>query len=906
MTTGNKTTQDRAEDWFWDRSGGYRSLAKFVNVRALDGLGLADTHATDELTRSADVPATILGITRRLYETLSEHGYAYGNPRRHLAGKQQIRDPASIAADSGTCLDLALLFAAMCVHAGLRPFVTVLENHPGREDHALVVVDLSRPASRIGRSAAPISPETEAEGARDPWGVRRLVPGREPAALTADGLAVEVTGVCPGKFELDFDRACREGAKTVTDRGYADVHLVDVVRVRQADPQRAELPAPPAADGRIYQNLPQRRPFTAYRSRGSVLGKLRRATGTVVLYGASGTGKSMLAQHVATNVGHGRAWFLDASSEQALTTALAGTEVRAKARPLAEVDGPEQAMLARNARRRLAAANASWIVVLDNANDGPDALRSVPRPDPILRQLLIVTTTSGKWRGDGRRFIELDPLELSEVRENLEPDAPAGAIAGRPLLIEASRRFRQETGRWWWTEHPADPGDPTGSAPGALWAAARPELSPAEAGLARTIAWLPPVAISAETLSSTGGADTRASLARLGRLGLVDVASDEVTMHRLFRAAIRADGLSRDLPAEVAAIDRILLAEATRRLMETNADLESAHEMGRVVKAWPDTEVAVSDLHALGVLFERHATAQDSAAWYRDALQRTGWAPGQEPQGEFRPTVVDSLRGIARAVMRGTQDDDKIKRGQALEEAIGWTDEAQRLCDGHPGLALAASRAEAMQGLLLRARSSTAERRSREALGYLRRAEKALRHSHQIRVKLVKNTADSPDVDRSQFNLAGLEVRLAQEDAPEAAAEHLDEAETHYAQVLKVRETRYKTRELEEVVCCIFGAALVAYYRTVLLPGTLDHKTRLLRQAEQGVSESAAIRQHLAGARDDEATSKSLALAAKIALARLHVIKLAGGRGERDGATIGSYQGEQPLLTSTWQEHEPA
>ena len=85
--------------------------------------------------------------------------------------------------------------------------------------------------------------------------------------------------------------------------------------------------------------------------------ELCEAVGTAVILGDPGTGKSMLAHHVASLVDHGCGWFLDASSEQALTVALATAEAQATGQPEESIDGPELRRLARAALGRLRKAD---------------------------------------------------------------------------------------------------------------------------------------------------------------------------------------------------------------------------------------------------------------------------------------------------------------------------------------------------------------------------------------------------------------------------------------------------------------------------------------------------------------------------------------------------------------------
>ena len=888
------------EQWTWDRSAGYLPLARFASVTALQGLALLEREAYQALAATAsqpgaDIREAVREATKRLYEHLRSRRYPYAAPLAYYDGKQRIRDPVAIHQDSGTCLDLSLMFAAMCTAAGLRSFVTILEG--GDEgDHALVLVDLASTPPGIGRPGqqgisgfdAPISPQ----GHTEVTGVQRLVPGSDPVTLTEDGIAIEVTAAC-GDPGYGFEHACRLGAMKVADRGYRTVHFVDILTCRA---EVGEAP-PPKYRPAIYPSLPPMPAFTAYPSRAAIAERLRGATGAVVILGDSGTGKSMLAHHVAATVDHGCGWFLDASSERALTVALAAEEARAKGRPSRSIDSQELGLLARQSLDRLAKSAGRWAVVLDNANGDPASLKSLPTPAAGRGQLLIITTINPAWDDGQHEVIRLPGLPPGEVaREIAAAGAPVEAIAGRPLLIEASRRFSEATGRWWWAAHPGS----AESAPASFWAAVTEELGD---GLGRTVAhaisWLPPVRLPVAALvSAIGTEQARAAVAWLRQLGLVDLEAGQVTMHRLFRSAVRDSVLRDGGSAQVELISLLLRDGAVRHVMEYAADLDTARQMGELLDEASGQGGSVAALYELATVFERHGTAADSAVWYARFRQRAGSLPGGEAPDELRLRVANALFGMARATMRGLAGppDERVR---SLDEAIGWTAEAEALCAGHSGdgYRKAASRAKAMRGLLLRKRAGLEPDGSASGLDFLRQAELALRQSYDERVSQFEQLEASPDLDRSQYNLAGLEVRLAQRDDPANAARHLDQAWRHYTGILEARRRRYRTDELEEVVCCINGQAIVAYYQAVLIPGTWAEKTALLRKASERAGEAVAIRQRLAGPADDLNTSKSLNLQAKIALARLAVTEAAGTRADRDQAAIDAFCRERRALT---------
>ena len=903
------------EEWIWNRADGYRPLARFASVIALRGLGLLERDAYDTLDADTRQPGgvkeAVRKMTGRLYERLQAKGYPYAAPLGCYGNKQRIRDPGAIHQGAGTCLDLSLLFAGMCTGAGLRTFVVLLEGHEDG-DHALVLVDLASAPPGIGgpgeggRSGleAPLIPEM---ASADEPGVRRLVPGPGPVTLTANGLAVEVTAAC-GDASNVFAEACRMGAEEVTDRGYHKVHLIDVLACHEKDGE-ASLPMRRPA---IYPSLPPMPPFTTYESRKEMETELRQAVGTVVILGDPGTGKSMLAHRVASLVDHGCGWFLDASSEQALSVALAAAEAQATGQPEESIDGPELRRLARAALGRLRRADGPWAVVLDNANEDPGTLKSLPRPSPERGQLLIITTTNQKWENGQHRVEPLPELGQDEVENSLgAAEVPVQAIAGRPLFVDVSQRFHAATGRWWWEDHSAaDLAVP--AVPALFWAAAAREIGngPARAA-AQAMSWLPPVRIPVTALEaalgSAGSADkVRNAVARLQRLGLIDAVAGDVTMHRLFRSAVRESALSEGESAQATLVMRLLSSLQVRRVMESAADLDSAREMAQILDAALDSDTALTGLYELARLFERHGTASDSAAWYGKFVHRAGWRGADDISHDRLLNVANALVGMARAAMRSLSGEREDSRHlPVVAEAIGWTEEAERLCRERNGIDYqrAASHAKAMRGLLLRKRASL-EEDGPVKLDFLRQAERALRESYEERRHQFENPVTSPELDRSQFNLAGLEIRLAQADSKDKTAQHLAEAWHHYTEVLDTRQKRYRTDELEEVACCVNGQAITAYYQAVLLEGAWAERAALLRTAASHAGEAVAIRQALAGTADDLNTSKSLVLQAKIALTRLTVMEAAGIRGDRDEQAIKAYQKEKRKLLDLREESE--
>ncbi|MEU6279450.1 AAA family ATPase [Streptomyces sp. NPDC047028] len=924
--------------WTLREETDHQNLARYVNADIAELTRLRLFVENPFYQREND-SAALLG---RLYEALRAKKIAYEHEPWNAEGEQVIRDAGTVDSSFGTCLDLSLLFAAMCKQAGLRPYIAVLRRG-SHADHALVLVDT---AAAVNRSGTP-PPVTLAEGPHPRHVYRRL-----PFApkLGPTGLAVDVTAGCRGENDEeghDFATACADGARTLLHADYRDCVLIDVVALH-ADGFPPYEPLPPGKRPVITRRLPMRPSFIPYESRSKLLDDLTGATGTIVLYGDQGTGKSMLALDIAAKAQFGCGWFLDANDSSVLATSLGDHEMAESGIGLEYANRASRTEYARLGLARLRQARGSWVTVLDNVDVPPEDLKGYPEPSADKGQLLLITTTHPKWARPrtGVRVFTLPPLESEEVTRELGADAPTGALAGLPLLTNASARFRQETGHDWWTGRVV----PAVTAPAHFWHAVRATLGAdegegaaedgaeggaegeaggrAQAGpngnagegnagegntregtdtaalaLAASMAWIPPAGLDLATVcdivvsvaAATHGPGTTAGAVRhaaqrLYRLGLVDLRAGRITMHRLFRHTIRQDMTRRDGPgtsdmvgalvehlfAAIDSVGRQILLDAGRPAPASSdhapyglvISSDDVDEMRKVLVAHTDPR----GLHALAGLVERqnealatslYAAAEDLIGPWREREVRT------LPAGT-RLVIVNGLRGKARMLFR-----DPSSTPEQLEEAVSWMLECRPLCadlPADPGMRnaflLTASRAEAMYGLLLRKRASREETPAADRLRIYREAERILLESAAQRVALAGDT-DSPDVDRSRFNLAGLAIDLAKCDQEHRRAGHLDRAWELYTSVLQMRERRYRTRYLEEVVTCVNGQALVHYYRALVLPGSVQQKAERLRRAAEFAHQATMLRQHVEGTVDGPNTAKSVAITAKIALARM-------------------------------------
>ena len=114
---------------------------------------------------------------------------------------------------------------------------------------------------------------------------------------------------------------------------------------------------------------------------------------------------------------------------------------------------------------------------------------------------------------------------------------------------------------------------------------------------------------------------------------------------------------------------------------------------------------------------------------------------------------------------------------------------------------------------------------------------------------------------------------------PHRVAEHLDLAERHYHKVQATRRDRYESDNVEAVITCVFGLAIVAYLRATLLDLPPERKIELLVRAERDALESAqrwAARHN--GRHEGANIGRSLRLALKALAARMEVIRTSAVR----------------------------
>lgn len=841
--------------------GGYGHVACFVSPDALENLPGLSAGVGAWVRRAADgSPAGVAKmIVERLYEQLRGCEVRYDTAPWQPGAGQRLRHPgwALSPRESATCVDFAILFAAMCLRERLAPFLVFLRgDHDGVPvGHVMVGVDLDR-APQSPTEAAPLA----ACAGELPIGVSRVTE-REFLLVDPGVLLVDVT-LASLAHHASFEQAVSGAAQALALPDYRDVHLVDVA-VRQHDGD-TPLPAP-TGRAALRRRLPgPRHALERFPSRAQAAARLAALSPRMVVIGHSGVGKSELARDAAARVDQGLGWFLTATNEAALVASLAEAELAESGREAGELDNVDRTELARGALNRLARVDTPWVVVVDNADCPPAKLRKwLPAPDPAAGQVLIVTTTCGDWRGDSGQIINVDALEPEEVAALLGDARLVELAAGRPLLVQAFLDARhylnlspQELGAQL-AGAEAELDDLTG--PRALWALLRDALTPEAADAARALAWLLPDRTPVDALAHAGfeagtAAKELLNAGLVGRPG--DVRAPVVSLHRLFGSAIRAD--LRAHSADRVMVTRLLAVPEVHELLLAGADAEITGQLAdSLIDRDPAASPASRDrgrgmaLWALGAMQEMHQGAATSAATYAHAM-----AYLDEHEQKDRPLIADCLHGRARQI-----NQQRRPSADAVAQARRWMARAIELRE-ETDLA-GRSKHRALDGLLLQRHARDGlPFASAEQIAGLREAQHILEQSWRERRGA---GADPRLVDRAYFNRAGVRVDLAQR-VPSEAVELLTVAEQVYRETFAFRRIAY--RDPSPLTAASHnGLATCLYYRAALDPDA-DRDALLVEATSEAVM-ALDQRRVTDGDRDGGDAVKSASILAKIALSRV-------------------------------------
>lgn len=954
----------------WDHDDGSAALAAYTAPGAALDLGFQQRGSYELLFGDSslreDDPAhrterarRARGILARAYTDLAARGWDYDREADPWARRegQVIRSLDLMDQQkAATCLDLAIGFAAICKLNNLNPHiahVTVQEDEDGpRVGHALVVVDLLGDLERdydAPKAFKPLNPrldryrhtpekdlypEADAAVAVLPanpgddwqWGDRFVA---VDVVLAASGVAREAAGeVLTDRQRRAFEAACVSGREAV--EGSVGGLLISVIAAHGLGAPEYAQPRK-EAQGALRTPLPQLPELRSYPSRAGLERSLADLRGVVVLYGDSGTGKSELALQAARSGFGGRGWWLTATDQATLDSWLAVRETYESGDdPKRVLEPADVTAIADSARAKLRDAVGPWVVVLDNADLPPKKLKKIPLPRND-RQLLLITTTDPAWLDyPGAHTFTVSGVPDDEVIADLGtvPQVARDAIAGRPLLINATRQFRRATGGDWWDVVGQPMTGPAAAdaeilAPAWIWSAvhALPGADASVLSACQALSLLPPTRVAAETFAaflpgerSAGEAIARYGLAEFSkRRDAVGGAVDELVMHRLFRRVVHESvpeagpwqiGGKVGPPVPTIPADPGLVGLARRVLDDerTTEVLAASYDPGTVVTlvrllcdpALPADE-HIAALHALGRIVERHAT-KVAAKLLDRALELMAWSesdPVEDLASSQRLIAVDALRTRARPYVRGEVPEEE-SRGSRLADLLYGIDllkTAERICRAEPAAEPARTAASAAELTAEELAWGLAESRSQAMLGiglrgcgtlyqptdlgvareFLNQAATLLYDNYERRKRLAVGP-NQPDVDRAQFNLAGLEIVRASLEERHQAAGHLDEAERHYREVYAARLARYGNDKFEDVITCVLGFATVGYFRATLLELPPERKIELLVRAEQDALESAQARADAYdGPLEGSNTVKSLRVAIKALAARMEL-----------------------------------
>jgi hypothetical protein len=835
----------------------YGDLARYVSVEAIE--------RTPQLTVSRSPTSSVSAEADRqlaadLYRRLATIGLGYAlDPRvpRGL-GRQQIRDPRWLLdANWGTCLDLAVTFAAMCSAVGLDPLLVV------GHGHALVAI--APGWERESRAAMRVS---SFESARFPGcteeepGVQRIV---DPDRLTGPSgyslLAIECTGAATQSDAMNgqvsapssFEDAVAAGARELLRPG---MRIVDIAWLQATGVHPLE---PPTTDLSLRLHLPGALTQGEFgNSQQALLNRLKNATGVHVIVGKPGYGKSTIARRLVAESRFGAGWFLGASDSRVLTNSLAEAELSQQNESGVGLSDIDRAGYAESALGRLREARHDWLVVLDNADADPDSmLRRLPAPS-LRGQAIVVTTTNADWAATcGFPTHNLERLTEDEVINELGNPSLVPYVAGRWLMVNAFRRLAEaleiSTSE---IEIPPDDDSAGKDGPGVYWLICRSRaLSGDEVRAAFCGAFLPPDNVLLEAIDAVSAAASE----RLIEVGLLEHAEGEDSgrIHRLFRAAIQADLESE--PAEAREI--ALLLAGTPAACGNLAEYGNRELVDRILKLIeerdaestpPDPELG-RGLHAIGSVLElRNHTKRSSESFDRARKHLDSSDPAEQL------LLAECLLGMARPVNQHAKDPSELREG------LAWADEAYQLVID-AGAEQRSGRFLAMRGLLRQKLAERAElneestRELREALAMVEEANRLRQADPQARPE---------ELSRSEFNLARGRILLAKRE-PAKAAEYLDGAEATYRSVLDQRRRFYPHLDSHgHIAACIGGLAIVDYCRAVYLDVTRSQQVVLLRAATANALETLRQRELLSGPDDNDDVSKSNRLLAKIAMAR--------------------------------------
>jgi hypothetical protein len=845
--------------------GPVRELARYTCAQDLQDVASAFLHPVANTPRLEPDQRM---LTEALYQCLLGWHRPYDTEPFLPGHGQRIRDAEWIAVDAGTCIDFALVFASACLFHRLHPLI-LLSMTSSTSGHAVVACPVR---SEVTPDRLGLSESTEADAV---WFLSSEGTLDEHA-LRSDYLVID-----PSKAAR-FSELPLPDNVTMTEeflRRSPNIVGVDVFSALRSE-GLAPFPRPPAeARPAIGRRLPPAPPWERIATRDAFVEELADSSGTIVLAGEQGVGKSRLAHRLASLRDDGCGWFLSGSDPSTLAASLAEAEQQASGEIGSSLTQLDRTTFARVALQRLRTARSGWAVVVDNAETPSSELkRWLPQPDQSLQQLVLVTTTAEHapaWAEAGYTVVPVHPLSRSDVRTCLH-DAPQDLddlVEGRYLLVRAVRHFYTSFDHWPNT-------DSGGTGTSWFWGCLEEKLSESAKAAATAAAVIAPTPLPEDALAHAGfsAMDIR-TLVDGGLIEQVQGSSD-LAMHRLFATAVRswAGGAALSDSLEALLGDPEVCRVLRRRTPAETLEFLRDHIRTDTRASNGDAGEVGLAYHGLAQIEELHGDTKDSAAHYALASVFLD-------SDRFPIAAADCLHGQARYANQHKSTDrdallEAIAQAQGAEalylQAIDQMHDASM--DVPWQVDTGPARSRAMLGLL-RHKEALLELDRRARLELLVAALSIIEEADRERDKILESGTDDLfdrrfEAARSRFNFGAPLISLAKDnsDDPSLAKMFLDRAERNYALVM---EKRTSQKELglwpghPHVSACEHGLSIVAYYKGLLLHDRpIEDRVGWLRDATRYSSQALEHRSETDGSIDQDEATKSAALLMKITLAR--------------------------------------
>jgi hypothetical protein len=890
-----------------------RNLARYANPEMLAMLGISAGRVSPGNTTVLTSHDEDNGkgswsgrIARRLTMQLQgARGVGYSVEPFRPAGPrgQIIRTTSELLEGQGTCVDFAVTVAAGCVREQAPVYLCMMTADDLRADHAfLAVPPLGDPRSSHGR-----------DDPRSNWLTYDLPAFR---SVGFDEFIDRVLG--SDRCEVVDPTPPQPGAGSRTPvevleehRATGRVYMV-LVQGAVTGENPFHQPGRPRSLGitALLPDLPAE--IRDFPSRVTTLSRLGEARGTVVILGETGVGKSTLALIRAHAAASSRGWFLDASDRQSLRTSFAAAEAQCTGRRLDNVQKENLDSLSAFARRRLAATNRPWVVVLDNADSEPKQVADLV-PLPGHEQLVIITSANPQWAdyatGAGWGVIPVGLLNRADDLSAAEQELPLPQALLRPGLVRlglaaAAEGLNSSGGD---IDVPlllqSLFGDPAGFA-------ARLPHDPVAACLVAA-AIMPPEEVRQEWLAACLARPTEApeAIERLVDLGVLetsrrirDVRTPErrtFWLHRLIRAAVLDTYVDVAEPEVVRLICRVLSVQPTltpgvARSREDLNTLSALLRQAAITSADPSLPAAI--LTVLDSLEPLGGSAVKQAATLAEAVLHV--FPDRD-DADWRQRSTPMVAMARRVVQDKNATPDDVTGALAVCQELTARLVADQSRDG----SLVRGRTDAVRALLLRKRASAllASGDESAALGMHEEVIKVLTESFSERATALgwkppsrrqepgpRPEVDDPNrhIDRAWYNLGGAYNSLAKvalgwprsEARMAMLVKQWSDGLWGYAGSLWLRpdDDMYRAASLWGVALVLYMAALNGAFpvdltgipRSEAIDGLWGRQDRdvLLRVAEECATRAHAIRADIAGPFDAD-TAKTRELVLKVSAA---------------------------------------